>query len=301
MPNQPDIGRILREMAIISAAIAAGIIADIAEMDRRAKELEDQLFVALQKDMLVKLKVDEGLVENTAPNLGKVVLVDGILEKWGGKLRALVDYFSARLLALIDSIGDYFAIGFDPVKVEKISALNAAIYARIGIVGTELISGGYLDSLAKTDALKTLLKQYMLKGISGQVALADLTEGLRLLVVGNSDAVGYLQGYFRQYAYDVFNQVRELKSLEFSEGLGLVNLIYQGSLIDTSRKFCEKRAGKVYSITDTDTWKDDPDLVEKKTKETYLPLIERGRYNCRHWIDYISQEMADYLNANQFP
>ena len=60
----------------------------------------------------------------------------------------------------------------------------------------------------------------------------------------------------------------------------------------------EKRAGKVFSTEETKTWKNDPDLVEPKTKDTYSPLIERGRYNCRHWIDYISQETADYLNQN---
>lgn len=138
----------------------------------------------------------------------------------------------------------------------------------------------------------------MLRSITNGVSLADLTAGLASLVVGNADADGFLVRYFRQYAYDTFNQVREIKNQEFAEGLNLKWFLYQGSLIETSRRFCEKRAGKVFSTEETKTWKNDPDLVEQKTKDTYNPLIERGRYNCRHWIDYISQETADYLKAN---
>lgn len=302
MPRTPDeIRRTLRHMAAISKRIAEGIDSDIAALDSELRRLQAELLAIINKDLISGLSIGEGgIVANGARNLSKVAKVDSIFEKFRRLfLRSLVSIFGQNLLKVAGKVADYFrASDFRQDSVERVARTNAAIEARIGIVDGKLIVGGYLDTLANTDALKQELKTFMLRSIINGVSLADLTTGLASLVVGNADADGFLVRYFRQYAYDTFNQVREIKNQEFAEGLSLKWFLYQGSLIETSRRFCEKRAGKVFSTEETKTWKNDPDLVEPKTKDTYNPLIERGRYNCRHWIDYISQETAEYLKAN---
>ncbi len=302
MSRSPDeIRRTLRRMAAISKRIAEGIDGDIAALDSELRRLQAELLAIINKDLISGLSIGEGgIVANGARNLSKVAKVDSIFEKFRRLfLRSLVSIFGQNLLKVAGKVADYFrASDLRQDSVERVARTNAAIEARVGIVDGKLIVGGYLDTLANTDALKQELKTFMLRSIINGVSLADLTAGLASLVVGNADADGFLVRYFRQYAYDTFNQVREIKNQEFAEGLNLKWFLYQGSLIETSRRFCEKRAGKVFSTEETKTWKNDPDLVEQKTKDTYNPLIERGRYNCRHWIDYISQETADYLKAN---
>jgi hypothetical protein len=82
--------------------------------------------------------------------------------------------------------------------------------------------------------------------------------------------------------------------------LGLKWFIYQGSNIKTTRPFCRKKAGKVFSVEEAAKWRNDPDLVGKSSAATYNPLLERGRYNCRHHIGYISERLAKRLAPEKF-
>ena len=81
--------------------------------------------------------------------------------------------------------------------------------------------------------------------------------------------------------------------------MGLNYFLYVGGIISTTRRFCEKRNSKVFHRDETKTWKNDPDLIEPRTKESYHPLLERGRYNCRHMIAWLSDEDAKRRLAKQ--
>ena len=39
-------------------------------------------------------------------------------------------------------------------------------------------------------------------------------------------------------------------------------------------------------------------VIDKKTKDAYNPIIERGRYNCRHFINWITKELAEQLRPD---
>ena len=116
------------------------------------------------------------------------------------------------------------------------------------------------------------------------------------IVVGTQVRDGALEKYYKQFAYDTFNQTDAAINKHYADSLDLKWFIYQGSLIDTSRPFCVKRAGKVFNTEETDKWKCDPDLIGKpkgkKCDDSYNPLIERGRYNCRHTLRYITEDLA---------
>lgn len=301
MPRTPaEIEATLRSMSQISKRIADGIGSDIDALDRELVKLQRQLFELIVAEFLTGFDTDSGSLKPTAANFARVAALDRVFDRFrrsdmGKTLKEYVD----KLLVLVGNVSDYFRAGFAPSRVDRIAQSNAVIESVLGIKDGKVIPGGYLDRLARMEEVRNTLKSYMVTAITNRTSLRDLTRGLSVLVSGTADADGTLQRYYRQYAYDTFNQVREVKARQFAEGLGLEWFIYQGSVIETSRKFCKKRAGKVYNVKETKKWKDDPDLIEKKTKATYNPLIERGRYNCRHWIDYISAETAAYLKQKQ--
>ena len=301
MPKTPaEIEAVLREMSAVSESLTKGIDGNIAALEAQVKALQAELFDMIVADFISGLSTTSGIIERSTANYAKVSAIDRLfnaLRRSG--LGETIAAFNSMLGGVISAVGDYFRIGFARGKVDRISASDAKIHALIGVKDGELIAGGYLDRLAQADELRNELKQFMLKAISNKTKLTDLTSGLKLLVKGNKAADGFLQRYFRQYAYDTFNQVRELKNEEFAEGLGLQWFVYQGSVIATTRKFCRKRAGKVFNTKEAKNWKNDPDLIDPKTKSTYNPLIERGRYNCRHWLDYVSDETAAYLKSKQ--
>jgi hypothetical protein len=73
-----------------------------------------------------------------------------------------------------------------------------------------------------------------------------------------------------------------------------------GDVIKDSRTFCIKKAGKVFAVIEADTeWPTDPDLIGKGSGIPYTPRIDRGRWNCRHRIRYISEELAKKLDPKK--
>lgn len=301
MPDTPaEIRRKLREMEAISRSISEETDKNETGLDKRLKGLQRLFFEILVADFILGFDTRGGTITNTARNMSRVSMLDGMfsrLQRSG--LVKLVEDFRDQVFDVMNSVTTYFEAGFDRSAVQAVAGVSKQIERALGVKGKRIVRDGYLDRLARTPELVNELKSFFVSGIANQTPVKDITSGLGSIVKGNPDADGFLQRYFRQYAYDTFNEARELKNAEFTDRLGLKHFIYQGSIIKTSRAFCIKRAGKVFTIAETSTWKDDPTLIEKKTKESYSPLIERGRYNCRHWLDYISEAMYNILKERE--
>jgi hypothetical protein len=167
----------------------------------------------------------------------------------------------------------------------------AAIERSIGFSEGELVKGGYLDELTKMSPLRMELKNYVINSVASSKGYSEYLKGWTELIKSAPGLDGRLKSYYRQYAYDTFNQVDATVNLQYAEALDLKYFIYAGSIIDTSRAFCIKRAGKTFSTEETKTWKNDPTLPGK-SKAGYNPLIDRGRWRCRHSIKYITDETA---------
>jgi len=112
-----------------------------------------------------------------------------------------------------------------------------------------------------------------------------------------------LTRYYKQYAYDTYNQVEAAKNAFFAQEVGFDYFIYRGTIITTSRDFCIKRAGKVFTVEEaTTTWQCDPTLLKRKgvgdCDDSYNALVERGRWNCRHQLDYVDKTVAESLGIS---
>ncbi len=83
----------------------------------------------------------------------------------------------------------------------------------------------------------------------------------------------------------------------FERGLGIkkasdLNLkyfIYEGGLIQTSRPFCVARAGKIFTVEQLKSW-------DNGQKLPVIPYL--GGWNCRHHINWISDELAQELSKD---
>ena len=271
----------------------------VDRLDGEAKAMEKELLRLILEKFVGRLKVGkDGKILTTPRNLTLVSELENLFlafrtEFVADALRPL----SGEYLDIIHETGVYYSeIEFPEKVVQRVAGDSAAIEARLGIEGNRIVKGGYLERLAQTSEVKDRLKNFVLNAITTGASLQDFTEGLMAKVVGNKDVDGELVRYFRQYAYDTFNQVHEVKNKQFADALGLEWFIYTGSIIKTTRKFCRKKAGKVFSTAEANAdWPKDPDLIGKNRPEPYSPLIDRGRWNCRHFIKYISAPMAAKL------
>lgn len=293
--------QVLKLMERLNKETFEEIAAAIGRLDKSVKALERELLDMILNDFLVKLDFKDGNLTASVSNLSRVTELDRLFERFFQLfVRGQLSEFASDLLKMWDLSKMYFdKTGHPAESIKKVASKVEIVQKRIGVTPTgRLVKGGYLAELGQTAAVRQQLKNYVLNAINNKMSLADYTKGFRQLVVGNQNVDGALVKYYRQYAYDSFNQVHEVANQTFAEGLGLKYFIYEGSTINTSREFCRKRAGKVFSTDEAKKWKNDPDLIEPSTRQSYNPLIERGRYNCRHFIRYISEELAFELRPD---
>ena len=266
-------------------------------LDKGVKSFQTEVFQLILTEMLPLFDLEDGIVANTSKNIGLITQIDIIFDSLMGTFTTdILAPFANDLIAATSLSAEYYvAMGFKKTVVNKLLKDKVFIEKRIGITSKgKLIKGGYLYDLGQTAQVRQQLKDYVIRSLTGDVSFTDFQLGFRNLVIGNRrqkglKTTGSLQRYFDQYAYDAFNQYDEIANSQLANGLGLEHFIYEGSIIATTRPFCKKRAGKAFKVSETKKWKDDPDLIDKKTKNSYRPLIERGRNRCRHFIKYITE------------
>lgn len=247
--------------------------------------------------------LNDGTILNNAKNIALIQKLDKVFDKLEKNLfRDVLGVMVQDLLAATQLNGKYYiGLGFKKSVIDEILKDKINLETKLGITPTgRLRTDSYLYRLGKTGEVRNKLKDYVIKNLTGDTAFADFQLGFRNLVIGNKKqkglaTTGALQQYFDQYATDSFAQFDAVTDKQFANELGLTHFIYEGSLIPTSRKFCEKRAGKAFTVKETKNWKNDPDLIDKKTKDSYVPLVERGRYRCRHSIRYITEPLYKEL------
>ena len=258
-------------------------------------QLEKEILEILMAEYVPKLQTDaSGQLIANEQNLALITELDGSFEKFYSLHADALSKVSEDLIKMTSFSAKYYVegLGYARQKIDSLVQSLNLIEKAIGIKSGKFIKGSFIDSLVKAPEVKRKIKKYIIESIAARKPMREFSKGLRELIVGTDKTDGRLQKYYKQYIYDLFNKVDAIVSKHIADELGLKHFLYAGTIIKSSRKFCIKRAGKVFHIDDTKTWKDDPDLIDKSTKESYNPLIERGRYNCRHIIMYITEELA---------
>lgn len=274
-------------------------------MDASVAKVQTILSAIFERDFMPKFDVVDGVITTSTKNLSLINQIDGLFDRVKNAIsRDVLSDFTKVILRSASFNAEYFvALGFGKDRIKTILKDKINLEKLIGITPTgKAKKGGYIYRLAQTRSAREQVKNYVLKSLTGNTPFLDFQLGMKNLILGSPKGrkakvvpKGVLQKYFDQYAYDAFNQYDEVSNKAFAEDLGLKHFIYEGSEILTSRAFCKKRIGKAFSVAETKQWKDDPTLIEQKTKSTYQPLIERGRYRCRHFIKYITKFLYDKL------
>jgi len=264
-------------------------------LEKEVSGMQKNLYEMIASDYVGKFDTKDGKLIPSEKNMRLARELEVIMNNFSNIFqKSVLKDFANNMLKVTDFSIDYFnGMGYSKKKLNDIKKGMGYISERIGISDKgNILKGSYLDSLSKNAEVRKGLKDFVINSVAGQKNYPEYLKGMKEMVVGKAGTDGILQRYYRQFAYDTYNQVDSAINLHFADSLEMEYFIYSGSVIDTTRPFCRKRAGKVFSIDETKDWKNDPDLIDKKTKQSYNPLIDRGRYNCRHSIRYISKELA---------
>ncbi len=300
MPNRAE--KILSRLSQKADAITDAIDTRQMALDRSLTRSERELFELLRAELFGLLQFDGKKLANSRENLLLLAQIDFIFEQWQREFqtRVLRDYV-AGLIAVTQLTGEMYRGMAAEQVFDSIASDNATLRAAIGIdQNGNVIPGTVLYDVSQAAQVRQDVKNVVLNAIKQEQTLGAFQATLRNFVVSTPAATGRLTRYWRTYAYDVFNQAAEIKNEQFRRGLDLEWFIYVGDVIKDSREFCRKKAGRVFAVEEADAeWPKDPDLIGKTSGIPYTPRIDRGRWNCRHRIRYITEETARQIDASK--
>jgi hypothetical protein len=289
------------------------------KLDNSIIRLQSKLFEQTIADLVPMLDVKDGLIQDTANNYQVISQIDKIYNDFN---KIVISETVPQIIKGIDLIAtasnNYFniAMGGDiPVRFDKIlEGTKKLIDLRLGISGGNPVRGGNLLSILKETGA-TDFKQLVSKAVTSQMRTKDFITAVKEKLVGGEKKYGSLQRQVQRFAYDIYQQYDAAYNVKLAEELGLTWFIYQGGLVEDSRDFCREHNNHVYSIEESEYWKtwtpaDAVFITEFDQKDLnkvpsyldypgYDPLVDRGGYNCRHSLGFLSEGLAKKMREGE--
>jgi hypothetical protein len=254
-----------------------------------SKSLQKRFFDALMKEIRKDLTINSGIVVSSTENLNKVQASTLTMRIWSGIVgRDVSRFFSDGLDELMAANTDYFST----FKPQNWGLTKDIVLDKVG-----RISADFLTNYRQSETVAMAIKQTVISAVSRQVSYSDLRAELLEQIDGTAEKLGIIENYnmVQTRLQDAFSDYDRMLQNEFSERLDLNYCIYQGGLIGTSRSFCDERNANVYNRETVLSWQNEEWQGKKKGHNI---LVDAGGYNCRHYFDWISYEMAKQLSPD---
>lgn len=235
-------------------------------------------------------------------NYGSTVELDRLWKKHfvSGAGSQIVKQYIKDADKQLDLTAKYFTQISGKLPSELHKSIRTALFETLGYnaKAKKLRPDGTLSLILSDRAPINSVKGVIHQAVASGLSLDDLQKGLRTKIINS----GLLQGFFAERIPDPYDQFDRMASKQFAEKLNLSYVIYQGGTIKTSRPFCIERNGKVFTTDEIEkfgTAKDKFGGYANKSKgefqgktKIYVPFRDLGGYNCRHHLDYITEELA---------
>ena len=131
--------------------------------------------------------------------------------------------------------------------------------------------------------------------VSGNLNLKAASNQARDFIRGNDQRLGICESYYYKEGREEFTKYERTSKLAFSSALKLNYAIYQGGTIEDTRDFCTVRNGKVFNRETIEGWINE---TWRGKKADHNIFIDAGGWNCRHYYDWITFELAKRLDPN---
>jgi hypothetical protein len=281
-------------------------------MEVFALNMQTSLFNELLDKTLSNLETENGIILNTPKNIRLLSQVDTVLNDMSkNKYPSLINTLQSGFTKL-NAINDGYFItmmGATAMTRKATDYAKLVMRERIGVKASgEMIKGGWMSSLIQDTTVLKGVKSIVFKSVIAQSKFSDTLKNLQDYIQGTPESGGAYEKYMKNSLYDVFQQHDAAYSQSIATTLELKYFLYEGGLVKDSRDFCREHNGHVYSTEDAEGWStwvpaDSIHISEFKQKDEYSipsylgypdynPLIDRGGYNCRHFLSYISDELA---------
>ncbi len=272
-------------------------------LEKNVLLMQDKLLNKVISDIVSELDTENGQIKQTTKNIRLISQLEQTYEQFNITTQIpVIKEFGKGLLGIGKFEKDYFKEFTVDNSIKKrfasvVSNTDEFMKARIGIgAKNEIVEGGFLDSFIKDRTLVNDLKQITTRAVTGQMPIDEYKTLLKYKTIGNDQVDGKFQQYYRQFAYDQYNEYDRAYANTLSTEFKLNYAVYQGGLIETSREFCEVHNAKVWTreeVEDFKTWHDSNGVIPSYIAKFpgYKGELHCGGFQCRHslsWVDKIT-------------
>lgn len=261
----------------------------LTDFDAALKQFQKELLKFIQSEFLPQMK--DGKLTYTAANFRDANIFTAKIDKFLQDLAPAFKEIAVKMLESAQYSADYFSAAAKvKATTADIDTKLAVLSQRIGIdyKTNKVIEGSYIYRLSKMDAIRNQIADYITNSIANNADWKSFQQGMKDIIVGNKNVDGSLVRYSKQYIHDTARQASQTIDNAFADKFGLVYFLYFGDEIETTRPFCRSRFGKVFHKDDVKNWPDDLPYFQPN----YNFFIDRGGYNCRHQIRWITRAEA---------
>lgn len=301
----------------------------IRDLSHEAQKLQRSVWDVFVDKVMLNLTakgrtiVDNDQNQQIINSLGE--LIDGEIREGDGQ--KFLEWYVGQMEGLGQMSEDYFKSviqGKDDL-IEKFAKQNRnKLLSLIGYQRGEVKKGSFLYSIIDFGKPYANLQNGLITSVfSGQPF--DLKGAKDFIIGTNTGSIqkpekgesspqknrsgGAIEGAIVDKTFDTFPKADRLLSKNNAAALNLKYAIYQGGIIKTSRDFCIERNNRVFSTEEIEKFGTADDKYggyTDKSKgefdgkdEPYNPFTSLGGWNCRHHLDFVSNEMAELLKENE--
>jgi len=253
--------------------------------DRKLSFIERMLYNAVIGYLIDNITYDDkNKITLTNNNTRAIGNINKSSEKLGSLWGDFIRFVTGGVL-------DYFKKGlkdflrFDVSAIEKSKDTIEKLEKQSSTTANKVLSLEIIFSDIKSRAI-------LLMSRPDGITLKELRKELEVLIVDKSIA----KRYYQRWTHDIYSQYQRIATNEVRKELGLNFAFYQGGLIGGSRRFCRDRNGKIFHESEILSWANLD--WQGKQESGYNPIADLGGYNCRHRLDWISDELAFRLRPD---
>jgi hypothetical protein len=263
---------------------------------RVVKTLQRQAYVSLLEWLIsADFETEAGNLKSTSRNIYKVRGVFTIFERFSKAFRKVVFGEIQKQTSQIATANQAYFEGMVNVPSTVQDLAREAVLLRLGYKDGALLPGSYFEKLFNQTETAQRVAGLVNQAIQAKMPLKDFRAAFKPVFVGSVGKPGMLERHYKTFTFDLYQRVDRTINLEYADRLKLNYAVYSGTLIETSRPFCQARNNKVFSREEIEGWQD---LEFDGKPPVYDPFTDLGGFSCRHHLNFISDEIAKALRPD---
>jgi hypothetical protein len=171
---------------------------------------------------------------------------------------------------------------------EKKALYKAILETNIATTKDALLGAGIRENFG------TAIQEVLKDNIAGIGSRSQLNKTLRKFIEGTEQEAPFLNRYIKQTTNDAVMTFNAEYIQTIADDLDVEYYLYQGTLIEDSRPFCQARAGRYFTTDQVKAW---PNLKGWNGRmagtNSSTIFIYRGGYNCRHQLWPVAKEQYE--------